>query len=86
MSSKSEVSSKRLITFLAFILIFFIALIDLFTEYVVTDYVYEGLVLIAAAGLGTIATEAFSKSKPQKELDDYTAHQAQNSSDENVLI
>ena len=46
---------------LASALVFFVVIVDLFTDKVVTDYVFEGLVFLAMAGLGSVAVEAFAR-------------------------
>jgi len=65
LSSDPRVSSKRVITFMASILVFIVVLVDLFTDQTVSDYVFEGLIWMAIAGLGSTAVEAFSKRFPR---------------------
>lgn len=57
----SGISSKRFISVFGFIVLVFIALVDLFSNFTVSDYVYEGLVFVILGGLGSTAAEAFSK-------------------------
>jgi hypothetical protein len=39
----------------------FASIVDLFSDYTITDYVFEGLVWLAVAGLGFIASEKFAE-------------------------
>jgi len=57
------VSSKRVVTFLAFILCAIAFVADLFWDLDVKDSVYEGMMYIAIAGLGFTASEKFTKNK-----------------------
>lgn len=60
MGSKTGISSKRFIGFMAAITMIFIAVVDLFTDKTVSDYVFEGLMWLAVAGLGFVASERFA--------------------------
>ena len=54
------VSSKRFIGFIAAVSMIVIAMVDLFTDNTVTDYVFDGLMWLAIAGLGFVASERFA--------------------------
>lgn len=56
-----SVSSKRLVTLLAFILCGFAFLVDLFTVYTVTPQLFDSMMYIVIAGLGFTASEKFAK-------------------------
>jgi hypothetical protein len=56
-------SSKRVITVLAFCLCAIGFLADLFWDKKVEEYVFEGMMYIAIAGLGFTASERFTKRK-----------------------
>jgi hypothetical protein len=58
--AKTGVSSKRFIGFLAAITMIFVAVVDLFTDKTVSNYVFEGLMWLAIAGLGFVASERFA--------------------------
>jgi hypothetical protein len=60
LTSSGEISSKRSIGVSAAITIMFASIVDLFSDYTITDYVFEGLVWLAVAGLGFIASEKFA--------------------------
>jgi hypothetical protein len=60
LSSSGEISSKRSIGISASLTIIFASIVDLFSNYTITDYVFEGLVWLAIAGLGFIASEKFT--------------------------
>ncbi len=60
LSANGEVSSKRSIGVSASLTIIFASIVDLFSNYTITDYVFEGLVWLAIAGLGFIASEKFA--------------------------
>lgn len=61
------VSSKRVVTLLAFLLCAMAFVADLFWDLDVKDSVYEGMMYIAIAGLGFTASEKFSKQKEKGE-------------------
>jgi hypothetical protein len=65
-----EISSKRAITLLAFILCSTAFITDLFWDLSVAENVYEGMMYIAIAGLGFTASERFIKPK-DPENDNY---------------
>lgn len=54
------VSSKRVITFLSFLLCSVAFLADTFTEYKVNPVLFESLIYITIAGLGFTASEKFA--------------------------
>jgi hypothetical protein len=56
-------SSKRVVTMLAFCLCSIGFLADLFWDKKVEEYVFEGMMYIAIAGLGFTASERFTKRK-----------------------
>ena len=60
LSANGEISSKRSIGISAALTIIFASVVDLFSNYTITDYVFEGLVWLAIAGLGFIASEKFA--------------------------
>jgi hypothetical protein len=61
------ISSKRVLTTLATLLVFLVVIVDLFTDKHPSDYVFEGLVFIAISGLGSIALERFASVKSNKQ-------------------
>ena len=58
--SNGDISSKRSIGVSAAMTIIFASIVDLFSNYTITDYIFEGLVWLAIAGLGFIASEKFA--------------------------
>ena len=60
LSNSNDVSSKRVIGIISSISIIIIAFIDLLSNYKITDYVFEGLVWLAVAGLFFVASEKFA--------------------------
>jgi hypothetical protein len=60
LGSGTGVSSKRFIGFVASVAMILIAIVDLFSDYTVSDYVFDGLMWLAIAGLGFIASERFA--------------------------
>lgn len=60
LSNSNDISSKRIIGIMSSISIIIIAFIDLLSNYKITDYVFEGLVWLAVAGLFFVASEKFS--------------------------
>ena len=69
LSSKSEVSSKRLITLLAFILMAIGFISNLFFTFKIDEHVYKSMEWIVEIGMGTIVAEKFSR---KKQSDDET--------------
>jgi len=57
LSSSNKVSSKRVVTFLAFILMGIGFLCDLFFDMSVSEYIYNSMTYIVMAGLGVTASE-----------------------------
>jgi hypothetical protein len=61
------ISSKRVVTLLAFALCSAAFIGDLFWNLDVKDSVYEGMMYIAIAGLGFTASEKFGKQKKEEQ-------------------
>jgi len=57
------VSSRRVITFLAFILCAIAFIADLFWSHTVSQFMYENMTYLVMAGLGFIVAEKFSTKK-----------------------
>lgn len=55
------VSSRRVVTFLAFLLCAIAFISNLFCKYTVDSYMYEGMIYLAMVGLGTTVAEKFTK-------------------------
>lgn len=58
-----KISSKRLITFLAFLVIAISYFIDLFTDYEINENMFNGLIQTVWAGLGVVVGEHLLKNK-----------------------
>lgn len=56
-----SISSKRVVTFLAFFLCGTAFLVDLFTEYTISTELFDAMMYIVIAGLGFTASEKFTK-------------------------
>ncbi len=63
-------SSKRVITFLAFVFCSIAFFANLFFNFEVNEYMFEGMMFIAIAGLGVTVTERFADKKSSS--DKYT--------------
>lgn len=59
----SEISSKRVVTFLAFIACTIAFMVDLFTTFEVSSSLFDSMMYIVIAGLGFTASERFSPKK-----------------------
>jgi hypothetical protein len=59
--TNDSVSSKRVITFLAFLLCAIAFLSDLFWGYKISPQTYDAMMYIVIAGLGFTTTEKFAK-------------------------
>jgi len=55
-----SLSSRRVITFLAFILCGIAFVANLFWGYIVETYMFDGMIYLAIAGLGVTVAEKFS--------------------------
>ena len=66
-------SSKRVVTFAAFVFCSIAFFANLFFGYEVHEYMFEGMMFIAIAGLGVTVTERFADRKSS--IDKYTNHQ-----------
>lgn len=56
-----SVSSKRVITFLATTLVALAFLLNLFLDLTVEQFMYDSMMMIVVAGLGTTVAEKFAK-------------------------
>ena len=61
-----HVSSKRLITLLAFVWLSTAFLANIFIQIPLEEFVYDGMLYLVAAGLGFTTFEKFSRSKTPK--------------------
>jgi hypothetical protein len=59
--TNNSISSKRVITFLAFLLCGVAFCVDLFTTLTVTTNLFDSMMYIVIAGLGFTASEKFAK-------------------------
>lgn len=62
----NAVSSKRVVTFSAFLLCALGFLVDLFSNYNITQALYDSMMWIVIAGLGFTASEKFATPKDQE--------------------
>jgi hypothetical protein len=60
-SDSTIASSRRFITLISFLVLMLISLVDLFTEFTPTQFVYDGLFYVVVAGFGAGTVEKFSK-------------------------
>ena len=60
---QGEISSKRVVTFLAFILVMIGFLANLFWDYIIEDFIYSSVMYIVIAGLGIVGAEKFIGNK-----------------------
>lgn len=56
-----SVSSKRVITFLATTLVALAFVLNLFWDFTVEQFMYDSMMMIVVAGLGTTVAEKFAK-------------------------
>lgn len=59
-SANGSVSSKRVITLLAFLMCSIAFMVDLFTDYETKPYLFDSMMYIVIAGLGFTASEKFA--------------------------
>tara|TARA_Y100000310_G_scaffold35337_1_gene33404 strand:- start:1509 stop:1748 length:240 start_codon:yes stop_codon:yes gene_type:complete len=65
-----EVSSKRVVTLLAFLLAAVGFIANLFWGFVIEEFIYKSMMYIVIAGLGIVGAEKFAPKK--KDLDENT--------------
>jgi hypothetical protein len=65
--SDDAISSKRLVTFVAFVLCAVAFLANLFLNLTIEEHIFEGMMYIAIAGLGFTASERFAGKPSIKE-------------------
>ena len=68
--TNGSVSSKRVITLVAFLLCGIAFMVDLLTPYDATPALFDSMMYIVIAGLGFTATEKFSKKPEINEKDE----------------
>ena len=61
-----SVSSKRVVTLLAFIMCGIAFMVDLFTQYKADPHLFDAMMYIAIAGLGFTASEKFATNNKDK--------------------
>ena len=59
-SGNGSVSSKRVVTLLAFLMCSVAFIVDIFTEYTTDPHLFDSMMYIAIAGLGFTASEKFA--------------------------
>lgn len=65
-SDDGSVSSKRVITLLAFVMCSVAFMVDLFTDYETKPYLFDSMMYIVIAGLGFTASEKFAPKNKEK--------------------
>lgn len=67
--SDNNLSSKRVVTFLAFLMCATAFIANLFWNFDVDEYMFEGMIYLTMAGLGFTASERFAtkNNKSEKE-------------------
>lgn len=68
LSNGSSVSSKRVITLLAFILLALAFILDMFLDIKVSDKLVDVMEMLVVAGFGSTVLEKFSNGKESKEV------------------
>lgn len=68
LSNGSSVSSKRVITLLAFILLALAFILDMFLDIKVSDKLIDVMEMLVVAGFGSTVLEKFSNGKESKEV------------------
>lgn len=68
LSNGSSVSSKRVITLLAFLLLALAFILDMFLDIKVSDKLVDVMEMLVVAGFGSTVLEKFSNRKEDKEV------------------
>ena len=58
-----QTSMRRIVTFSAMMLMYGIVILDIFTDYKVSEFIFDGLLILLLGGLGSIASEKFFNKK-----------------------
>jgi hypothetical protein len=66
-SHNKSLSSKRVVTFLAFVLCGIAFVANLFWNYKVEPYMFDGMIYLTMAGLGFTASEKFASINKNKQ-------------------
>ena len=66
-SHNKSLSSKRVVTFLAFLLCAIAFISNLFWNYTVESYMFEGMIYLIIGGLGFTASEKFASINKDKQ-------------------
>ena len=67
LNSKSGVSSKRLITIVAFLLLTIGFIANLFWDLTIDEHIYNSMEMIVEIGMGTIVAERFARPQNKKD-------------------
>jgi hypothetical protein len=62
LSESTAVSSKRVVGILAFLVVIFIGLVNMFTGKLIANFLFDGILYICLASLGLTTVEKFSES------------------------
>ena len=62
-----EISSKRVVTFLAFLLVAIGFIANLFWDFTIEEYIYSSIMYIVIAGLGIVGAEQFAPKGDKKD-------------------
>jgi hypothetical protein len=65
-SKDGSISSKRVVTALAFVMCGIAFMVDLFTMYKADPHLFDAMMYIAIAGLGFTASEKFAPNNKEK--------------------
>lgn len=68
LSNGSSISSKRVITLLAFILLAIAFILDMFLDIKVSDKLIDVMNMLVVAGFGSTVIEKFANGKEDKEV------------------
>jgi hypothetical protein len=58
-NNEGQTSMRRIVTISSLMLLYCVVVVDVFTDYVISSYVFDGLLWIVLVGLGSIASEKF---------------------------
>lgn len=58
-----QTSMRRVVTFSTMMVMYGVVVLDVFTKYKVSEYIFDGLSFVILGGLGSIATEKFFNKK-----------------------
>lgn len=62
-NDEGQTSMRRIVTFTTMLVMYGVVVVDMFTDYRVSEHIFDGLLFVVLGGLGSIASEKFLNRK-----------------------